>query len=159
MTDFIEDHGGEPVVKEKRTVMKPLTAVGVPTKHDKHGLIDENMALRQNIIRDVLSQESNLSDPEMMKLALKAMSDQDKTVISMARIAVDEGNNKNMAELAAAVVKAASANVAPLINLDQSEVTTVNHAVGAAELPPLEKEFVLDEDKVGTAVLSEQDLV
>ena len=160
MDDMIEDHNPQVVPKQTSVIEDASQFVthGQTSKHDKIGVLSENAALRQTIIRGVLGKEGVLSDTEMLNLALKAMKDQDSTAIALARITVEEESNASMAEMAKAIALQA-AGLSAGSNAPAPIQEGSNQAKRNLELPPLTREFVPGETEIGTFALKESDLI
>lgn len=147
--------------KRRGVNIKEFTVEGVATKPDPLGVIDENIKIRQILVREMLSDlPQALADKETLQYALKAMGDNDKAVVSMARIKVDEEGNKNAAELARAIVAAAVGHVsnetAKSVGVDESHLRVQPRQV---DLPPLSRELVQGELEVGTRIVSHDEIL
>lgn len=130
--------------------------VGDSSKYDPAGIVDENIKLRQLITRNILGDGNLSTDPDMLKLAMKAMVDNDKTVISMARIRVDEESNAATAELAKEIALASLTLTDRPTQVHQPDLVVIEHQI---DLPPPSREFVDGETETGTVQLSEQEIM
>lgn len=78
---------------------------GETSKYDKQGILDENIKIRQAIVRAATSDlKALINDPDLASLALKAMDANDKSLIAAARLQVEEEGNATDAALVAALV-------------------------------------------------------
>lgn len=161
-SNIVEDMEISKEAPKRRGVnIKEFIVEGVVSKPDPLGIIDENIKIRQILVREMLSDlPQALADKETLQYALKAMSDNDKSVVSMARIKVDEEGNKNAAELARAIVAAAVGNVsneiAASVGKDESHLRVQPRQV---DLPPMSRELVVGELEVGTRIVSHDEIL
>lgn len=141
----------------------PITLpTGTPSKHDPKGIMDENLQIRQNIVRKIATLEGVETDPELMTILLKTMADQDKSVISQARIKVEEESNANQQELIKHMVREAiilgdsiRRHSEDVIDVTAEDVSNIK----APELPPPSREILDSELDIGTVVLSEKEIM
>lgn len=150
-----------PPPKRRGINIKDFTVTGEVSKPDPLGVIDENIKIRQILVRELLNDlPQAIADKETLQYALKAMSDNDKSVVSMARIKVEEEGNKNAAELARAIVAAAVGRVsdetASSVGADESHLRVQPRKV---DLPPLSRELVQGELEVGTRIVSHDEIL
>lgn len=133
---------------------KPKTSEST-SKYDPNGVLQENIALRQLLARKIMGDASLSEDPDSLKLAMQAMSANDSVTISMARIKVDEESNAAKADMAKEIAMAALSISAPT----PAHFVIENAVLPTFELPSPSRDFVEGETEIGTAQLSEKEIM
>lgn len=139
--------------------------VGNKSKHDPDGVMDENIKLRQNLTRALMSRgEKLLNDPEMLNIALKLMGDNDRSVIAQARLKVDEESNAQQGELVRALVTEAlsrgeESRKHALIHGSKQEVIEGEFREVDFTLPEPTREITDGELAIGTVILTEKEVM
>ena len=138
------------------TNINNFNSLGSPSKYDPSGIIDENIKIRQNLSRFILSDKKYYNDTEFVSAALKAMESNDNAVLKMAKLQVEENSNASTQELAKQI-----ALTAMQINKDNKLDIIVddNYAGREVNLPPPSREFVNGELAKGTETLSEKQIM
>ena len=129
---------------------------GQTSKYDPSGVIDENIKIRQNLSRFILSDKKYYNDTEFLSMALHAMDSNDNAVLKMAKLQVEENSNASTQELAKQIALAAMQ-----INKDNKLDIIVddNYSGREVNLPPPSREFVNGELTKGTETLSEKQIM
>ena len=138
------------------TNINNFNSLGSPSKYDPNGIIDENIKIRQNVSRHILSNPKYYNDTEFLATALHAMDSNDNAVLKMAKLQVEENSNASAQELAKQIVLAAMQ-----VNKDNKLDIVVddNYAGREVNLPPPSREFVNGELGKGTETLSEKQIM
>lgn len=138
---------------------------GETSKHDKQGILDENIKIRQSLVRLMTTDLRAISnDPEAAALVLKAMESTDKVIIAQARIQTGEEANTSNAALAAAIVaEALSRN--ERTRSERMKEESIPHQAGyqpagrVFELPNASREIRDDELVLGTVIISQDEIM
>lgn len=149
-------------------VVDPITQFevkGETSKYDKQGILDENIKLRQAIVRAASSDlKALINDPDLAALTLKAMDANDKVIIATARLQVEEeGNATDAALVAALVAETLSRNERTRKERMQQEA--IPHDPNykpqgrSFELPGASREIRDDELVTGTVVITEEEIM
>lgn len=149
-------------------VVNPITQFevkGETSKYDKQGILDENIKLRQAIVRAASSDlKALINDPDLAALTLKAMDANDKVIIATARLQVEEeGNATDAALVAALVAETLSRNERTRKERMQQEA--IPHDPNykpqgrSFELPGASREIRDDELVTGTVVITEEEIM
>lgn len=149
-------------------VVNPITQFevkGETSKYDKQGILDENIKLRQAIVRAASSDlRALINDPDLAALTLKAMDANDKVIIATARLQVEEeGNATDAALVAALVAETLSRNERTRKERMQQEA--IPHDPNykpqgrSFELPGASREIRDDELVTGTVVITEEEIM
>ena len=149
-------------------VVNPITQFevkGETSKYDKQGILDENIKLRQAIVRAASSDlKALINDPDLAALTLKAMDANDKVIIATARLQVEEeGNATDAALVAALVAETLSRNERTRKERMQQEA--IPHDPNykpqgrSFELPEASREIRDDELVTGTVVITEEEIM
>lgn len=149
-------------------VVNPITQFevkGETSKYDKQGILDENIKLRQAIVRAASSDlKALINDPDLAALTLKAMDANDKVIIATARLQVEEeGNATDAALVAALVTETLSRNERTRKERMQQEA--IPHDPNykpqgrSFELPGASREIRDDELVTGTVVITEEEIM
>lgn len=138
---------------------------GETSKYDKQGILDENIKLRQAIVRAASSDlKALINDPDLAALTLKAMDANDKVIIATARLQVEEeGNATDAALVAALVAETLSRNERTRKERMQQE--SIPHDPNykpqgrSFELPGASREIRDDELVTGTVVITQEEIM
>lgn len=149
-------------------VVDPITQFevkGETSKYDKQGILDENIKLRQAIVRAASSDlKALINDPDLAALTLKAMDANDKVIIATARLQVEEeGNATDAALVAALVAETLSRN--ERTRKERMQQDAIPHDPNykpqgrSFELPEASREIRDDELVTGTVVITEEEIM
>lgn len=138
---------------------------GETSKYDKQGILDENIKLRQAIVRAASSDlKALINDPDLAALTLKAMDANDKVIIATARLQVEEeGNATDAALVAALVAETLSRN--ERTRKERMQQDAIPHDPNykpqgrSFELPEASREIRDDELVTGTVVITEEQIM
>lgn len=168
MDDFIEDLGeSKPPVPQQEVSTSSFITLGESSEHDPKGILDENLKLRQTFARMLASKgEQLIVDKDMMGMFIKLTADNDKSVISQARLKVDEKGNAATSDLVAAIVREAISHgdqqrmeYMQNRNNPNAEPVVIEHDRFAdVELPPASRDIPEEEIVMGTTILSEKEI-
>lgn len=138
------------------TNINNFNSFGEKSKYDPNGVIDENIKIRQNLSRFILSDKKYYNDTEFLNSALKAMESNDNAVLKMAKLQVEENSNASTQELAKQIALAA-------VNMGKDNKLNItvdaNYSGREVVLPPPSREFVNGELSRGTEALSEKQIM
>lgn len=160
--EFLEDRTGGTPTQNSLTNVDDFETRGTTSEDDPHGILDENIKLRQNIARTMLSRASTLADPEMLSATLKALSDNDKAVISVAKLKAEKENNENQQALIAALINETirlGDSSRKDARLSQDIPIEGEYREVRVDLPVLDREILDTELALGEQVLSEKEVV
>lgn len=138
---------------------------GETSKYDKQGILDENIKLRQAIVRAASSDlKALINDPDLAALTLKAMDANDKVIIATARLQVEEeGNATDAALVAALVAETLSRN--ERTRKERMQQDAIPHDPNykpqgrSFELPGASREIRDDELVTGTVVITQEEIM
>ncbi len=138
---------------------------GETSKHDKQGILDENIKIRQSLVRLMTTDlRAIANDPEAASLVLKAMESTDKVIIAQARIQTGEEANTSNAALAAAIVaEALSRN--ERTRSERMKEESIPHRPDyqptgrVFELPSASREIRDEELVTGTVIVSQDEIM
>ena len=138
---------------------------GETSKHDKQGILDENIKIRQSLVRLMTTDlRAIANDPEAASLVLKAMESTDKVIIAQARIQTGEEANTSNAALAAAIVaEALSRN--ERTRSERMKEDSIPHRPDyqpsgrVFELPSASREIRDEELVTGTVIVSQDEIM
>lgn len=155
--DFIEDYtSGVDGVNHNTDGFQ---IIGNKSKYDELGILDENIKIRQNLTRLAMS-ENILKDTDTLNVVLKMMNDNDKSIISQARLKLDEDNNKNQNDLIKAIVTEAMS-----IGDEYRKKMKISNNEAAVKrditfnLPEPTRNISDDELVIGTVILTEEEVM
>ena len=149
-------------------VVDPITQFevkGETSKYDKQGILDENIKLRQAIVRAATADlKALINDPDLASLALKAMDANDKSLIATARLQVEEeGNATDAALVSALVAETLSRN--ERTRKERMQQDAIPHDPNykpqgrSFELPGASREIRDDELVTGTVVITQEEIM
>ena len=138
---------------------------GEVSKYDSQGILDENIKLRQAIVRAATSDlKALINDPDLATLALKAMDANDKSLIATARLKVEEeGNATDAALVSALVAETLSRN--ERTRKERMQQDAIPHDPNykpqgrTFDLPNASREIRDDELVTGTAVITQEEIM
>lgn len=150
------------------TVVDPTTQFeikGEVSKYDSQGILDENIKLRQAIVRAATSDlKALINDPDLATLALKAMDANDKSLIATARLKVEEeGNATDAALVSALVAETLSRN--ERTRKERMQQDAIPHDPNykpqgrTFDLPNASREIRDDELVTGTVVITQEEIM
>lgn len=149
-------------------VVDPITQFevkGETSKYDKQGILDENIKLRQAIVRAATADlKALINDPDLASLALKAMDANDKSLIATARLQVEEeGNATDAALVSALVAETLSRNERTRKERMQQDAMprdpNYKPQGRSFELPGASREIRDDELVTGTVVITQEEIM
>ena len=138
---------------------------GEVSKYDSQGILDENIKLRQAIVRAATSDlKALINDPDLAALALKAMDANDKSLIATARLKVEEeGNATDAALVSALVAETLSRN--ERTRKERMQQDAIPHDPNykpqgrTFDLPNASREIRDDELVTGTVVITQEEIM
>lgn len=138
---------------------------GEVSKYDSQGILDENIKLRQAIVRAATSDlKALINDPDLATLALKAMDANDKSLIATARLKVEEeGNATDAALVSALVAETLSRN--ERTRKERMQQDAIPHDPNykpqgrTFDLPNASREIRDDELVTGTVVITQEEIM
>lgn len=138
---------------------------GEVSKYDSQGILDENIKLRQAIVRAATSDlKALINDPDLATLALKAMDANDKSLIATARLKVEEeGNATDAALVSALVAETLSRN--ERTRKERMQQDSIPHDPNykpqgrTFDLPNASREIRDDELVTGTVVITQEEIM
>lgn len=155
----------QPIAPPAVNLITQFEVKGETSKYDKQGILDENIKLRQAIVRAASSDlKALINDPDLAALTLKAMDANDKVIIATARLQVEEeGNATDAALVAALVAETLSRN--ERTRKERMQQDDIPHDPNykpqgrSFELPEASREIRDDELVTGTVVITEEQIM
>lgn len=88
-----------------RNVVDDFEIIGKQTDTDESGILDENIKVRQTLSRLMGANIQQVAkDPEMLKVMLKAMGDNDKSILAQAKLKAEKEANDSRADIVRDIV-------------------------------------------------------
>lgn len=88
-----------------RNVVDDFEIIGKQTDTDESGILDENIKVRQTLSRLMGANIQQVAkDPEMLRVMLKAMGDNDKSILAQAKLKAEKEANDSRADIVRDIV-------------------------------------------------------
>lgn len=155
----------QPIAPPAIDPIKQFEIKGETSKYDSQGILDENIKLRQAIVRAATADlKALVNDPDLAALALKAMDANDKSLIATARLKVEEeGNATDAALVSALVAETLSRN--ERTRKERMQQDAIPHDPNykpqgrVFELPSASRDIRDDELVTGTVVITQEEIM